>query len=196
MEPVRISPNVARGTVYNDATQFFIKNFRRKRFILGAIILITLFISFGSRAILPFVLFIIGSVSMLYKRKIRGWPIGVEFVTITTFIAGHAYGPIIGALFGLITSVTAQMLSMDYDGGMVMFFVGNSLLGFISAFTPVNLGGIVFVSLFSDMWTQFFTLIGGSEQKLAAGTYIFTHTIFNVVMWNFMGIHLYNLSIA
>ena len=166
-----------------------------KRVLLIALLGVMGFVYLGSSFIVLLVLFFIGSISMIYKRKIKGFPVGIEFVVMTTVIASKAYVPIVGLIFGAITSVTAQAVSGEYDAGMFLFFISTMLIGFISHYLPFSgLTILAIMVLFSDAFTQSVAFIESTEQRMTAGAFVVTHLFISIIFWNVFGEILFNFA--
>jgi len=162
--------------------------FLNERKFLIALFMLFIAIALISKFMGVVFLFFIGAVSMIYKRKFKGLPIGLEFVTVTTIVVSKSFGPLIGAIYGLATSITAQMVSTDYDAGMIFFFISSMLIGAIAYFIPFQIIVVIAtMSIFSDFFTQFPAIMGRVDHRLAAGVYAVTHLIINMTFWKIAG---------
>lgn len=133
------------------------------------------------------ILFILGAVSMVYKRRLRGIPVGFELVTLTTLIAAKAYGPGVGAGFGAVTALSAQFISGEYDAGILFFMLGAALAGFLASILPVPMPFLlILLMLIVDLATQWIPLLGAPEQKLVALVYMVTHQILVLGAWQLL----------
>ncbi len=133
-------------------------------------------------------LFFLGSVSMVYKHKFRGLPIGFELITLTTVIAGRAYGPFVGAVFGFVTAFSALMVASDYDAGAIFFFVACAVVGVLSAALPFTMPLLlVLMLLFVDMCTQWIPLLGAPEQRFVALVYMVMHMALSLAAYKLLG---------
>ncbi len=86
-------------------------------------------------------LFALGAFSTYYKRKLEGFgAVGFEFVTFTTVIAGIAFGPVVGALFGFATALVSVAISRDVGPTTVMFLIATAVIGAAAQPLSVHLG--------------------------------------------------------
>jgi len=152
--------------------------------VLFIIMAILLFFMYGNSFFAITLLFLIGSISLLYKRWYKGVPFGIEQVTMTTFVVGKAFGPWTGMIFGVITAITGQyILGDDYDADAIPFFIGVAIVGFIAAFLPfTNIISVGICSLIVGISTSFIDFLR-PEQRFAGVLYIFTHLGLTVSLW-------------
>lgn len=168
----------------------------RLKIIVGIIIVFLIVMSLINKTFIgTFICFLLGAVSMIHKRLVKGLPIGIELAVMSTCIISKAQGPIVGAIFGLSTAIAAQIVANDFDGGMIFYFAGTTLAGFIAYYLPFYLVIVVIMMvLMNDLFTQFVPLLGPSYMKLSAGTYIVTHLIINIAVLQVFGQYLLALA--
>lgn len=137
-------------------------------------------------------LFLAGAFSTYYKRKLEGFgAVGFELVTSTTLLAGLAFGPLAGALFGFATSLTSVIISRDVGPPTVFFFIASASVGAaalpLSSFFGVVALGMVALA-FSTVLVQSFTFFvqTDAELKAAAAVGIITNFAVNYIFLSFM----------
>lgn len=132
------------------------------------------------------------SYSTIYKRTIRV-PSAVELVTIGTVVTGAAYGPLVGALFGILTTFASEIISSGIDAftmfyaaargisGGVAFFLVNSM-----SFSVVSMG-IVALVVFNVLCQPIYQMSGDVEAKVKGVYYLIVNTLFNLLVFTFFG---------
>ena len=141
-------------------------------------------------------LFLAGAFSTYYKRKLEGFgAIGFELVTSTTLLAGLAFGPLAGALFGFATSLMSVIISRDVGPPTALFIIASAVVGaaalpLSSAFGIVVLGMIALA--FSTALVQAFTFFvqTDAELKAAAAVGIVTNFAVNYIFLSFLAKHI------
>ncbi len=137
-------------------------------------------------------LFLAGAFSTYYKRKLEGLgAIGFELVTSTTLIAGIAFGPVTGALFGFATSLMSVIISRDVGPTTAFFLIASASVG-AAAFPLSSFFGVVALGMialaFSTLLVQAFTFFvqKDMELKAAAAVGIMTNFAVNYLFLSFL----------
>lgn len=161
----------------------------RKAAIATALIIfgcLLAYFTFGGAVFVITIFFLIGAGSMYYKRHRKGLPIGIELITILTFVIGISYGAVVGVFFGLVTGIVGQyVVGRDFDGDSILFVIAVGIIGAFSSQASQPLMFWVGVSsLFSSIMSQFIDIIGRPEQKAVAIIYIITHFAITLALWN------------
>ncbi len=186
--------------VLTDKIATVLKDKKTRRNLIAAFAVITIasiiWIAYGHKLIAVLVLFVFGAISMIHKRKVKGLPIGIEFVTMTTVIMSITHSAVAGALFGFLTSVTAQIIAQDFDGDMVLYFASMTIVGAVAGSTPLpHIITLSLMCLLTSISSQFFDIIGAPEQKVASIIYIATNQILNLGLWNPIGMALLRFAV-
>ena len=141
-------------------------------------------------------LFILASFSTVYKRKL-GIPLGgIELVTFGTVLTAVAFGPVVGMLFGLVSSIGSELFSQNI-GPLTLLYVitlgGVGLFaGYFSQMNIVLLGiAATIAALLINQVAMLF--IGDEEVKSFTAFYIVANTIFNFVVFSTLGQRALNL---
>ncbi len=161
----------------------------RKAAMAAALVIIgclLAYFTFGGAIFVITIFFLIGAGSMYYKRHRKGLPLGIELITILTFVVGYSYGAVVGSFFGLVTGLIGQyFIGRDFDGDSFLFVIAVTVIGALSIHASQPLIFWVGVSsLFSSFSSQFIDVIGRPEQKAIAIIYIFTHFAISLALWS------------
>ena len=138
------------------------------------------------------VLGLMASYSTIYKRTIRV-PSAVELVTLGTVITGAAYGPAVGATFGVITTFASEIISSGVDVNTLFYSVARGVTGGVAQFLVVTLGlnivvvGMIALVIFHAISDVVYILAGDVEAKLKVIYYLFVNTLFNFLVFSFFG---------
>lgn len=175
-----------------------VKNIRRTLKPKTAILLIlavAILAFFGKNLkdiILVAVLGIAASYSTIYKRTIRV-PSAVELVTLGTVITGVAYGPVVGALFGIITTFASEIISSGIDMFTLFYATSRGLSGALSQFlvgtlnVNIVLMGMIALLIFHAISDAIYILSGDVEAKLKVVYFLVVNTLFNFLMFSLFG---------
>jgi hypothetical protein len=91
-------------------------------------------------ALMLLVLGIIASFSTSYKRVIR-IPPAAELVTFTTVIVGITFGPLVGAIFGALVTLIAEIMTNALDAFIVSFVPARAIIGMVAGLIFVQFEG-------------------------------------------------------
>ena len=140
----------------------------------------------------PF-LFCLGVFSVYYKRKLEGFSaVGFELVTFASVITGAAYGPIVGAIFGLASSVASVIVSRDIGPTTVVYFMASALVGALAQPIYASFGilaaGMMLLAV-STVLVQAFTFFvqSDTELKILVAIGIITNFAVNYIFFAFLG---------
>ncbi len=90
-----------------------------------------------SRIVIPAMVIVfmgvVASFSTSYKRFIRVPP-AVELVTFTTVMVSLAYGPVVGAVYGAIVTVTAEVMTNALDLFIISFVPSRAAIALSAGF--------------------------------------------------------------
>lgn len=171
------------------------KKLTRKQAILLSIAFLAVAVLFRSLLkdlLSTALLFLAGAFSTYYKRKLEGLgAVGFELVTSTTVLAGLAFGPLAGALFGFATSLMSVIMSRDVGPTTAFFIAASVIVGAAAApLSPaigiVTLGMIALA--FSTVLVQAFTFFVQTEAELkaAAAVGIITNFAINYIFLSYL----------
>lgn len=140
------------------------------------------------------------SYSTIYKRTIRT-PSAVELVTLGTVVTGAAYGPLAGALFGVITTVASEIISSGVDVNTLFYAISRGISGGIAQLLVVNLGlsvvmaGMAALVIFHAVSDFIYIVSGGVEVIPKIIYFIIVNTLFNLLVFAFLGGPLLSLAL-
>ncbi|MBI2175802.1 hypothetical protein HYU40_00445 [Candidatus Woesearchaeota archaeon] len=183
----------------------FVKNFRKSLtpktiFIMLAVLLVMLL--FGRHVkdiLLVGALGFAASYSTIYKRTFR-FPSAVELVTFGTVITGAAYGPLVGALFGVITTVASEIISSGVDVNTMFYAISRGISGGVAQLLIVNFGvgvvvtGMIALVIFHVVSDAIYLTAGGIEAVPKIIYFVIVNTLFNLLVFAFLGGPLLSLA--
>ncbi|MBI3036479.1 hypothetical protein HYY73_01830 [Candidatus Woesearchaeota archaeon] len=127
--------------------------------------------------------------STLYKRFMRVPP-AVELVTFATVMAGVAYGPVTGALFGAIITVVAEIMNSGIDAFIIGYVPGRAAVGFVSAFFPtanmVTLGLLMSI-LYNAVAQPLYAFQSDAELRFKLLAFVVVNISFNFIIFSLLG---------
>lgn len=140
-------------------------------------------------ALVIFLLGLVGIFSTYYKRYVRVPP-AVELVTFGTVITGVAYGPVAGAVFGVVVTILAEVFNSGIDFFIVGYIPARAAVGFASAFFPaagmIPLG--LWMSVLYNVIAQpLYAFQSDAELRLKLFAFIITNISFNFLAFSFFG---------
>ncbi len=132
------------------------------------------------------------SFSTIYKRTIRV-PSAVELVTLGTVVTGVAYGPMVGALFGVVTTIASEIISSGIDVNTLFYAIARGLAGGLAQLMVVSFGwgivvaGMAALVIFHVVSDFIYVVSGGVEAVPKILYFIVVNTIFNLMVFAFFG---------
>ncbi|MBI2581135.1 hypothetical protein HYV85_05015 [Candidatus Woesearchaeota archaeon] len=177
-----------------EAVRNSLKSVTPKKLFLGVatVVVILLFGRNIKDILLVAALGIAASYSTIYKRTIRV-PSAVEMVTFGTVITGAAYGPLVGALFGVITTIASEIISSGVDVNTLFYAIARGIAGGLARTMVVSLGWSVVVAgmaamvIFHLVSDFIYVISGGIEAVPKIIYFIIVNTLFNLLVFAFFG---------
>ncbi len=170
------------------------KVFRHK--VLAAIVfvllvaLILLYARQIASAISVILLLLLASFSTVHKRKM-GMPLGgIELVTFGTVLVAVAFNPVVGILFGMVSSLASSIISQDIGPLTWIYVFSSGLVGLLAGyFSHLN---IVFLGIAATVMLLLinqvvYLFIGDADIKTMTVFYIATNLIFNIILFATVG---------
>ena len=176
----------------------FVKNFTKALtpktvfLIIAALAVIILFGRHIKDIILVGALAFAASYSTVYKRTLRV-PSAVELVTFGTVITGAAYGPGIGAAFGVFTTIASEIISSGVDVNTLFYAVARGIAGGVAQLLVVHLGwsvlmaGMAALVIWHVVCDAIYIVSGGIEAVPKIVYFVIVNTLFNFLMFTFFG---------
>ncbi len=166
-----------------------------KHYLLGILVILIMLV-LGLSLVDFFIIAVLGvlaSYSTIYKRYIRV-PSSVELVTLGTFVTAIAYGPLIGALFGIITTLTSELISAAFDMNTLFYMVSRAIAAVVVYFlyaSGAGLGvvwlGLIMLFVFNLISMPIYLLGGDPEIRIKALYFIVTNTVWNIIIFILAG---------
>ena len=167
------------------------KRLTGKHYLILALLLLLLFF-FNIKAIIAVsILGVLASYSKFYQRYIKV-PGVVELLTFSTVMTSIAYGPVVGAAFGIIASFAADIIGADIDLFSFVDMFGRGVIGFLAfhLYSPegsIVALGLIMTLIFYAISLPLYLLPGDLELKLKAVVYIPLNLAFNFVIFSSLG---------
>lgn len=183
----------------------FVKNFRKSLtpktifLIIAALAVVLIFGRHIKDVLLVSGLAFAASYSTIYKRTIR-MPSAIELVTLGTVVTGAAYGPLAGALFGIITTVASEIISSGVDVNTLFYAISRGISGGIAQLLIVNFGlgmvitGMIALAIFHVVSDAIYLMAGGIEAVPKVIYFVVVNTLFNLLVFAFLGSPLLSLA--
>ena len=169
------------------------------RYIIPASIAIWLYFFLGNTLKGVFVvgiLAVLGSYSTIYKRSIK-IPSAIELVTLGTVITSISYGPVAGAVFGVIITLASEIISSAIDIFTFVYMFARGVIGVVAfylAATNIVLLGILMVLLFNVICQPIYLLPGDIEIKIKGLYFFVINMIFNFIAFFLLGSFLLKIA--
>lgn len=164
--------------------------------VLAAIVfvLLVVLLLFYARQIVAIIsvilLLLLASFSTVYKRKM-GMPLGgFELVTFGTVLTAVAFNPIVGLLFGIVSSLASEIISQNIGPLTWIYVLITGLLGLLAGyFSHLNLVflGVAFTAASLLLNQAIYLFIGDADIKSMTVFYIATNLIFNIILFATLG---------
>ncbi len=136
------------------------------------------------------ILLVLASFSTVYKRKM-GMPLGgIELVTFGTVITAVAFNPVVGLLFGVVSSLASSIISQDIGPLTWIYVFSAGLVGLLAGyFSYLN---IVFIGVAATVMLLLinqliYLFIGDADIKSMTAFYIATNLISNIILFATVG---------
>ncbi len=193
------------GSVLAKQAVEFAKNFRKSLtpktifFIVAALVVMLIFGRHIKDILLVSGLAFAASYSTIYKRTIR-MPSAIELVTLGTVITGAAYGPLVGVLFGVLTTFASEIISSGVDVNTLFYAISRGIAGGVAQLLIVNFGvgvlamGMITLVLFHVISDAIYLISGGIEAVPKMIYFIVVNTLFNLLVFAFLGSPLLSLA--
>lgn len=170
----------------------FLLEKKNRPLVLGIIAGLVLLFFFGhylKDIVVLALLAAIGILSTIYKRYMR-IPPAVELVTFSTVMAGLAYGPVVGAVFGAVVTVLAEVFNSGIDAFIIGYIPARAIVGFTSAFFPatdiVTLGLMMSI-LYNAVAQPLYALQSDAELRFKLIAFVLINVPFNFIAFSVLG---------
>ncbi len=193
------------GSVLARQAAEFVKNFTKALtpktifLLIAALAVVLLFGRHIKDILLVSGLALAASYSTIYKRTFR-FPSAVELVTLGTVVTGAAYGPLPGVLFGVITTIASEVISSGVDVNTLFYAVSRGIAGGVAQVLILNFGvgvlamGMIALVIFHVVSDAIYLVSGGIEAVPKIVYFIIVNTLFNLLVFAFLGGPLLSLA--
>ena len=164
--------------------------------IVALIVLVLLAIVIFSNLIVPALVIIslglISGFSTSYKRIIRVPP-AIELTTFTTVIVSLAYGPVVGALYALIVTFAAEILTNALDIFVISFMPSRVVIALTAGFffdlsgQNIILTGLASIILYNVLAQPLYLLMADVEMRMKSVFFILLNIGSNFVIFTVLG---------
>jgi ABC-type multidrug transport system fused ATPase/permease subunit len=167
--------------------------------VVFAVMLAALMFFYASKLasiIMVILLLVLASFSTVYKRMM-GMPLGgVELITFGTVLVAVAFNPVIGLLFGIVSSLASEIISRNIGPLTWVYVFITGLLGFLAGYlSHLNIVflGVAFAVASLLLNQVIYLFIGDADVKSMTVVYISTNLIFNIILFTTLGIRVLSL---
>ncbi|MFH1182323.1 MAG: hypothetical protein V1702_05165 [Candidatus Woesearchaeota archaeon] len=157
--------------------------------IAFAILLLTIIFTSEMRKIVSILLLATaGAFGQVYRRSIR-IPPAVEFVTFGTVLVGYSYGPWAGAIFGIVVTLIAEIMSSTIDAFVIGYVPSRAAIGIISSFLTghgIASVGIWMTIAYNVLAQPLYLLQPDAELRLKLVFFVTGNIIFNIMLFKLL----------
>jgi hypothetical protein len=172
--------------------KLYLLGLRHKKAIIIAFAILVLAIFFTSqiRTVVAIgLLAAAGAFGQVYRRSIR-IPPAIELVTFGTVIVGYSYGPWAGAIFGIIVTFAAEIMSSSIDAFVIGYVPARAVIGVISSYLTgygIFAVGIWMTILYNILAQPLYLIQPDAELRLKLIFFVTGNIIFNILIFQFLG---------
>ena len=168
---------------------------RNKKWALLAVAVVFLAIVFGSIILPAFAIIIMGviaSFSTSYKRFIR-MPPAVELVTFTTVMVSLAYGPLIGAIYAAVVTLTAEIMTNALDIFIISFIPARVVIALIAGYAysfwdgGMLATGFTLSIIYNLVAQPFYLFLADAQMRVKSMFFIFINIGSNFIFFAVFG---------
>ncbi len=168
----------------------------RKKRVIAVLAALLLLLAFFSRVVIPAVAILLmgvaASFSTSYKRVIR-IPPAVELVTFTTVMVSLAYGPLVGAVYGAVVTVSAEIMTNALDVFIISFVPSRAIIAVAAGFLfnqfngNIILTGLVSSVLYNLLAQPFYLFMADVEMRVKSVFFILLNIGSNFIIFAILG---------
>ena len=134
----------------------------------------------------------VATFSTSYKKVIR-LPPAFELVTFTTVMVSLAYGPMVGAIYAIVVSLTSEVMATSLDFFIVSFIPGRIVMAIAAGFLldlfngNVIAVGAVSSVFYNGMSQPLYLLLSDVEMRLKSLYFVFINICSNLMFFLVFG---------
>lgn len=157
--------------------------------IVFAVLLLIIIFTSEMRAIISILLLAAaGGFGQVYRRSIR-IPPAIEFVTFGTVLVGYSYGPWAGAIFGIVVTLAAELMSSTVDAFVIGYIPARAAIGVIASFLPgqpIVTVGIWMTLAYNVLAQPLYMIQPDAELRMKLIFFVTGNIIFNILLFRLL----------
>lgn len=163
--------------------------------IIGTVVFIAALVLFTEQVKAFFLISILGVVatfSYFYKRVYQAPPV-LELVTLNTVLVSLLYGPVVGAIFTLIVSITSEVASQAFDPFSITYIPPRVAVAFAAPFLvhkfDVDFGllGLLMAILYNLLQQPVYLALTDVEKRIKSLYFSSLNIPLNFLVFKFLG---------
>lgn len=127
--------------------------------------------------------------STIYKRFMRVPP-AAELITFSTVMVGLGYGPVVGAIYGAVITLVAEIVNSGIDAFIVGYVPARAVVGAAAAFFPetsiVTLG-VMMSLLYNAVAQPLYAFQSDAELRAKLLLFVLLNVPFNFLAFSLLG---------
>lgn len=171
---------------------------RRKQYFLLAIVAIALFVLFTEQITALIVISILGlaaTFSTFYKRVFQAPP-AFELMTLTIVAVAVFYGPLVGALYAIVVSITSEIAAQALDPFSITYIPPRIATAFVAPWlydngTSVALIGLLMSGLYNLLQQPVYWYLTDPEKRIKSIYFGSLNIPLNFLIFKFLGVPLF-----
>ncbi len=166
--------------------------FQRKKLVFWTalvMVLLLLFRNYLKDIVVLSLLGIIAIFSTGYKRFMRVPP-AIELVTFSTVMVGISHGPVVGAIFGAVITLAAEIFNSGVDAFILGYIPARAIVGAAAAFFPgasIAWLGLWMSLLYNAIAQPLYALQSDAELRVKLLAFVIINITSNFVIFSLLG---------
>lgn len=134
---------------------------------------------------------LLATFSTLYKRVLQAPPV-FELTTLTTVAVSVFYGPIVGALFTFVITITSEVMAQALDPFSVTYIFPRIAVAFVSPLLfsggmDIGLLGLLMSLLYNVLQQPVYWLLTDPEKRIKSVYFSSLNIPLNFIIFKFVG---------
>ncbi|MBI2145608.1 hypothetical protein HYU18_04790 [Candidatus Woesearchaeota archaeon] len=134
---------------------------------------------------------LLATFSTLYKRVLQAPPV-FELTTLTTVAVSVFYGPIVGALFTFVITITSEVMAQALDPFSVTYIFPRIAVAFVSPWLfaggmDIGLLGLLMSLLYNVLQQPVYWLLTDPEKRIKSVYFSSLNIPLNFIIFKFVG---------
>ncbi len=178
----------------------FKRTLRRKQYFLFALVAIALFVLFTAQIKALIIITILGlaaTFSTFYKRVFQAPP-AFELITLTVVVVAIFYGPLVGALYAVVISLTSEIAAQALDPFSITYIPPRIATAFVAPWlyhngTSVAIIGLLMSLLYNLLQQPVYWYLTDPEKRIKSIYFSSLNIPLNFLIFKFLGVHLFTV---